>query len=349
MVHELGLQAPATHIAAEIYSLHNLMMIICLVIFVAVFGVMFYSIIKHRKSAGHKPHEFHENTIVEVIWTIIPFVIVIGMTIPAARTVLAQKDTRNADLTVKVTGYQWKWGYEYINDGVQFVSTLTTPRGQIDNYNTQGDAKTQTYLLDVDNPLVVPVGKKVRLLITANDVIHAWALPQFGVKQDAIPGFIRDTWFEAKEPGIYRGQCSELCGKDHGFMPIVVKVLPQADYDTWLADAKKKAAAAKDDPNKVWTKDEIVARGKTVYEQNCVACHQAGGTGVPGTFPALKGSKIATGPKADHIHIVLNGKNAMPKWASLSDTEIAAVISYERNSWGNDAGIVQPSEVKAGR
>jgi cytochrome c oxidase subunit 2 len=349
---QLNFQQPVTKIAEQIYSLHTLMLIICLVIFVAVFGVMFYSILKHRKSTGHKAATFHESTSVEIAWTIIPFLIVIGMALPATKTVVAMKDTSNADLTIKATGMQWKWGYDYLKgegEGISFYSALSTPRDQIvDPTKTKSD----NYLIEVDNPVVVPINKKVRIITTANDVIHSWTIPAFGVKQDAIPGFVRDTWFRAEKVGEYRGQCVELCGKDHAFMPIVVKVVSDADYKTWVEGKKKEMAAKADDPNKVWTVDESKQRGEKVYTANCVACHQATGKGVPGAFPALDGSAIVNGPKAEQINIVLNGKGGMPPWKSvLSDTDIAAVITYTRNNWSNKAqeNIVQPAEVLAAR
>jgi len=345
---EYNLQPPQTIIAREIYDLHTLIMWIILAIFVAVFGAMTYSIIKHRKSVGHKAEQFHENTTVEMIWTIIPFVILIGMAYPATKTVIAMKDTSNPDLTIKATGYQWKWGYDYLKEGISFYSSLSTPRDQIEGKAQKG----ANYLLEVDNPVVVPVGKKVRIITTANDVIHSWSVPAFGVKQDAIPGFVRDTWFKVDKPGTYRGQCSELCGKDHGFMPIVVEAVEPEKYAAWVKDQQAKMAkvAAADAPGKTWTLDELKVRGEKVYAANCVACHQATGMGVPGAFPALNGSKIATGPKADHIKTVLNGRpgTAMASWKHLSDTEIAAVITYERNAWDNKTGeAVMPADVKA--
>jgi cytochrome c oxidase subunit 2 len=307
---------------------------------------------KHRKSLGHKAASFHESTAVEIGWTIVPFVIIILMALPATRTVVAMKDTSNADLTIKATGMQWKWGYDYLKgegEGISFLSNLSTPREQTMD---PGIAKNDNYLIEVDKPVVVPVNKKVRIVTTANDVIHAWGIPAFGVKQDAIPGFVRDTWFRAEKVGVYRGQCYELCGKDHAFMPIVVNVVSDADYTKWVADRKKEMAALADDPNKTWTIDEMKARGEKIYAANCVACHQASGKGVPGAFPALDGSAVVNGPKANQINILLNGKNAMPAWKSvLSDTDIAAVITYTRNSWSNKAqeNIVQPAEVVAAR
>ena len=351
-VRQLNFQTPATPIATQIYSLHTLMLVICLVIFVAVFGVMFYSILKHRKSLGHKSATFHESTTVEIAWTIIPFLIVIGMALPATKTVVAMKDTSNADLTIKATGMQWKWGYDYLKgegEGISFLSNLSTPRDQI---NDSSKPKGNEYLLEVDNDVVVPVNKKVRIVTTANDVIHAWAIPAFGVKQDAIPGFVRDTWFKAEKVGIYRGQCSELCGKEHAFMPIVVNVLSAEDYTKWVDGKKKEMASKADDPNKVYTVDELKQRGEKVYAANCVACHQASGKGVPGAFPALDGDAVVNGPRPAQIDILLNGKNAMPAWKGvLSDTEIASVITYTRNNWSNHAAenIVQPTEILAAR
>lgn len=355
-IRQLNLQAPVTKIAEDIYSLHNLMLGICLTIFVIVFGVMFYSIIAHRKSVGHKAATFHESTSVEIAWTVVPFIIVILMALPATKTVVAMKDTSSPDLTIKVTGMQWKWGYDYLKgegEGISFLSTLATPRTQIGAPGVlPTEARTDNYLLEVDNPVVVPVNKKVRLITTANDVIHSWTIPAFGVKQDAIPGYVRDTWFKAEKTGVYRGQCVELCGKEHAFMPIVVNVVTEEEYKNWVAAKKKEMAAKADDPAKVWTLDELKQRGEKVYAANCVACHQATGKGIPGAFPALEGSAVVTGPKAAQIGILLNGKNAMPAWKStLSDTEIAAVITYTRNSWSNKAAenLVQPAEVLAAR
>ena len=350
--YQLNFQPPVTRIASEIYDLHMLMMYVILVIFCVVFGVMFYSIYAHRKSVGHKAEQFHENTTVEIIWTVIPFVILIGMAWPATKTLIAFKDTANPDITIKATGYQWKWGYDYLKgegEGVAFLSALSTPQEQIHNQKPKGE----NYLLEVDNPLVVPVGKKVRILTTANDVIHSFWVPAFGIKQDAIPGFVRDTWFKADKEGSYRGQCAELCGKDHGFMPIVVEVVSAEKYTQWVAEQKKKSAAAAEDPNKQWTAAELQTRGEKVYAASCAACHQASGKGMPPAFPALDGSKIATGDKKAHIDIVLKGKpgTAMSAFAKqLSDTDIAAVVTYERNAWGNKTGdAVQPAEVQAAR
>jgi len=345
-------QTPVTHVAAEIDRLHVEMMWIILGIFVVVFGVMFYSIYAHRKSVGHKAEHFHENTTVEIIWTVIPFFILIAMAWPATKAILEIRDTTSPDITIKATGYQWEWGYDYLKgegEGIGFISALSTPQDQI----LGKDAKGEHYLLEVDNPLVVPVRKKIRVLTTANDVIHSWWVPAFGVKQDAIVGFVRDTWFRADKIGTYRGQCAELCGKDHGFMPIVVDVVSAEDYSKWVGAQRQKLAAAADDPNKKWTLADLKARGEKVYGTTCVACHQANGQGIKGAFPALDGSAIVNGAKGRHIEIVLNGKpgTAMaPFGKQLSDTDIAAAITYERNSWGNKTGdVIQPSEVKAAR
>ena len=359
--YQLNMQPPVTGVGADIYDLHNLMMIICLVIFVAVFGVMFYSVLKHRKSLGHKPATFHESTFVEIAWTVVPFLIVIGMALPATKTVIALKDTSNADLTIKATGMQWKWGYDYLQgegEGISFLSNLATPRAQIGEPGMPAtEARSENYLLEVDNEMVVPVGKKIRMVFTANDVIHAWTIPAFAIKQDAIPGFVRDGWFKADKIGVYRGNCVELCGKDHAFMPIVVRVVSPEDYTAWVAGEKKKMAALADDPNKVWTIDELKTRGEQVYAANCVACHQANGKGVPNAFAPLDGSPVVNGAKAHQIDVLLHGQDtpayasAMPGWKQLSDTEIAAVITYTRNTWSNKAAenIVQPAEVLAAR
>ncbi|HEX5342670.1 MAG TPA: cytochrome c oxidase subunit II [Duganella sp.] len=361
VANELTLQPPATQIATEVYSLHNWMMGVCLVIFIGVFGVMFYSIFKHRKSLGHKPATFHESTAVEVAWTIVPFLIVIGMALPATRTVVGMKDTSNADITIKVTGMQWKWGYDYLKgegEGISFLSNLATPRAQVGAPGFEPTEKRgDNYLMEVDNEVVVPVHRKIRLITTANDVIHSWSIPAFAVKQDAIPGFVRDTWFKAEHTGTFRGYCSELCGKEHAFMPIVVRVVTDAEYKTWVDGKKKEMAALADDPNKTWTIDELKTKGEKVYNTNCAVCHQANGKGVPAAFAPLDGSEVVNGPKAEQINVLLHGKKSgkypaeMPAWKQLSDTDIAAVITYTRNSWSNKAAenIVQPAEVVAAR
>ena len=353
LANRYNLQEPQSIIAHEIYDLHTLIMWIIVGIFVVVFGAMTYSIVMHRKSVGHKAEQFHENTTVEIIWTVIPFVILIGMALPATKTIISMKDTSGADVTIKATGYQWKWGYDYLQDGISFYSTLSTPHEQIENKAPKGEH----YLIEVDNPVVVPVGKKVRIITTANDVIHSWWVPQLGIKQDAIPGFVRDTWFKADKEGTYRGQCAELCGKDHGFMPIVVVAVAPEKYAAWVADQKKKMAAAAPDPSKQWTLDELKTQGEKVYAGNCVACHQATGMGVPGTFPALSGSKVVNGPKEGQINVVLNGvvKDGKPTLMAafgkqLSDADLAAVITFTRNNWSNKTGdMVTPADVKAAR
>jgi len=359
-VNQLNLTAPVTRIAEDQHWIHWFVLWICVAIFVAVFGVMFYSVWKHRKSKGHAPADFHESTTVEIAWTVVPFLIIVGMAIPATRMVVEQKDTSNADITVKATGYQWKWGYDYLKgdgEGISFLSTLSTPREQIEDRNYP-DAKARreqnpTYLMEVDNPLVVPVNKKVRIVVTANDVIHAWYMPAFGVKQDAIPGFVRDTWFRAEQVGVFRGQCAELCGKDHAFMPIVVDVRTEADYLKWVDEQKKAMLAKADDPTKEWQLADLSARGEKVFAANCAACHQANGKGVPGTFPALDGSKVVLGKPEGQVDVVLHGRpgTAMAPFKQLSDVELAAVITYTRNAWGNKAeqNVVQPSVVTAAR
>jgi len=351
-VNQLNLGPPVTRIASDIQWLHNVMLVVCLVIFVAVFGVMFYSILKHRKSLGHKSANFHESVAVEIAWTVVPLLIVIGMGAMATRTVVAMKDTSNADLTIKATGYQWKWGYDYLRgegEGIGFLSTLDPAQRALSN---AGTPKGDDYLLRVDNPLVVPVDKKVRIITTANDVIHAWMVPAFGVKQDAIPGFVRDTWFRADKTGDFFGQCAELCGKEHAFMPIHVKVLSHADYSAWVAVKQKEMAALADDPSKVWTLADLEARGAKVYAANCAACHQASGKGA-GPIKALDGSAIVLdADKIKQITVLLQGaaNGAMPAWRQLSDTELAAVMTFTKNNWGNKTGqLVQPSEVAAAR
>ena len=355
-VNQLNLHPAVTKIAQEQQWLHWFMMAICLVIFVAVFAVMFYSIVKHRKSVGHKAANFHESTAVEIAWTIVPFIIVIAMALPATKVLVAQKDTSSADLTIKATGIQWKWGYDYIKgegEGIAFVSTLDNAQREMSNNGgpKAGEAPDD-YLLKVDNPLVVPVNKKIRVITTASDVIHAFAVPAFGVKQDAIPGFVRDTWFRAEKVGSYYGQCQELCGKEHAYMPIHVKVVSAQDYSAWVAAKSKEAAAKADDPAKVWTLADLKARGEKVYAANCAACHQVNGKGA-GPIKPLDGSAIVL--SADHskqIMTLLNGAagGAMPSWKALSDTDLAAVISYTKNNWSNQTGqIVQPAQLQAAR
>jgi cytochrome c oxidase subunit 2 len=352
-VNQIDLHPPVTRIAVEQQWLHNFMLIICTVIFIGVFGVMFYSIIKHRKSKGAKPAHFHESVAVEIAWTVVPFIIVIFMALPATKVVVAMKDTTNADLTIKATGYQWKWGYDYMKgegEGIAFLSALdATHRAMSDSGKPEA---LDNYLLKVDNPLVVPVDKKIRIITTANDVIHAWMVPAFGVKQDAIPGFVRDTWFRAEKTGDYYGQCAELCGKEHAYMPIHVKVLSQADYTAWVDGKKKAMAALADDPTKEWQLAELIARGEKVYNANCTACHQASGMGAGPIKPLVGSAIVLDADKGKQIATLLNGaaNGAMPAWKQLSDTELAAVITYTKNSWTNKTGqIVQPKEVVAAR
>lgn len=371
MATQFDMTPGVTEISNKVFELHRFMLYICIVIAVGVFGVMFYSIYAHRKSKGVKPADFHESTLVEVIWTVVPFVILIVMAIPATRVLIAMNDSGDADLTVRVTGSQWKWHYEYLSYGdekdvgLAYLSVLSTPR---DAYEHQGKGllnmsknkpdfkKNPHYLEEVDKPLVIPTGKKVRFLVTSDDVIHAWWVPDFAVKKDAIPGFINEVWANVPvgKEGLYRGRCAELCGKDHAFMPIVVEAKSQADFALWLKEAKVKAEEeAKAAANSVDYKFADVAEanklGEEVYNGKCVACHQAGGVGMPPMFPALKGSKMATQKEhiKDHIHIVVEGKGAMPAWKGiLSPKEMAAVITYERNAWGNNSGdLVQPSDV----
>jgi cytochrome c oxidase subunit 2 len=351
-VNGINLQPSATRIAAEVEWLHSFLLVICVVIFIAVFGVMFYSIIKHRKSVGHKSANFHESVAVEIAWTVVPFIIVTVMGLAATKTVVAMKDTSGADLTVKVTGYQWKWGYDYLNGegaGIAFLSTLDQAQR---NASDAGTPSGDDYLLKVDHPLVVPVGQKVRIITTAADVIHSWGVPAFAVKQDAVPGFVRDAWFRAERTGDFYGQCVELCGKEHAYMPIQVKVLSKADYSQWAAGELKKLAALADDPAKVWDLPELVARGEKVYNTNCSICHRPDGKGA-GPIKPLDGSAIVLdADKAKQIEVVLAGRlnGAMPSWKALSDTDLAAVITFTKNNWSNKTGqIVQPADLIAAR
>ncbi len=347
-----NLQPPVTDVASQIYDLHTLMLIICLVIFIGVFGVMFWSVFRHRKSRGAKAANFHENTTVEIAWTVVPVLILLGMAWPATRTVIEMKDTSDPDITIKATGYQWKWGYDYLQgegEGIRFVSNMSTPREQIEGAAPKGEA----YLLEVDNPMVVPVGKKVRILTTAADVIHSWWIPAFGVKQDAIPGFIRDTWFRADQEGIYRGNCAELCGRDHGFMPIEVHVVSAEAYTAWVAGQQAASAASAEDDAREFTLAELVERGARVYATHCAACHQADGKGLPPAFPPLDGAALVQGEPAGQIEVVMKGRpgTAMAAFAGLlSDAELAAAITYTRNTWSNSSGdAVQPADIAAAR
>ncbi|KPV98064.1 Cytochrome c oxidase subunit 2 precursor [Pseudoalteromonas sp. P1-9] len=347
---QYNLPVGVTDISRDVYELHMTIFYICCVIGLVVFAIMFWAIIHHRKSKGAVPAQFHESTKIEILWTAIPFVILIGMAVPATKTLIAMEDTTKADLTIKVTGSQWKWHYEYLDHDVSFYSVLSTPREQITNL----DQKTETYLLDVDKPLIIPKGKKVRFLMTSDDVIHSWWVPEFAVKKDANPGFINEAWTKVNETGIYRGQCAELCGKDHGFMPVVVEVKEPAEFDQWLANAQlekaQAAAAEKASLDLTLSQDELMTLGEQVYMANCAACHQPTGMGLPGVFPALKDSPIALGDVKAHIDIVVHGKpaTAMQGYSKmLSLKELAAVVTYERNAWGNNTGdSVQPSDIQ---
>jgi cytochrome c oxidase subunit II len=349
----LNMTKGVTKISEEVYDLHMLVLIICTVVGIGVFGVIIYSLINHRKSKGAVAAQFHESTTVEVIWTTIPLVILILIAIPATGTLLKIEDSSDADVTIKVTGWQWKWQYDYLDENVSFFSSLS----EASNKARQRDSginvyDVKHYLLSVNEPIVVPVNKKVRILTTSNDVIHAWWVPALGLKRDAIPGYINESWFKAEKTGTYRGQCAELCGKDHGFMPIVVEVVDQDKYKQWVVAKQEQAIAEAAASGKAMSKSELMARGEKVYKGNCMACHQDKGQGLPPMFPALAGSKIATGPVKAHMDIVIHGKpgTAMQAFAQqLNDADLAAVITYERNSWGNSAGMVQPSDVKAAR
>lgn len=349
--YQLNMTKGVTDISAEVYDLHMLMFIICVVIAVLVFGAMFWAMWFHRKSKGAKPANFHESIKVEIAWTVIPFIILIFMAIPAAKTLIAMEDASEPDLTIIVTGSQWKWHYRYMDDGLEYYSRLATQQEQIHGKFEKGE----NYLLEVDRPLVIPINKKVRFLITSDDVIHSWWVPDFAVKQDANPGFINDAWAIANEPGIYRGQCAELCGKDHGFMPVVVIAKEEADYEQWITEQKAIVAKAKAEEQRLlamnMTMEEAMATGEKVYLANCSACHMPNGQGLPGVFPTLKGSVIATKDQPTHIDRVLNGVagTAMQAYAKqLTMTDIAAVITYERNAWGNNTGdLVQAKDINA--
>jgi cytochrome c oxidase subunit II len=345
----LNLRQGVTAISNKVYDLHMLIFLICVVACVAVFAVLIYSIFTHRKSKGAVPADFHESTTVEIIWTTIPFLVLVAMAVPATTTLLALEDTRDADMSIQITGYQWKWKYDYLDEDISFFSALATPRDQIEGT----DEKGEHYLLEVDNPIVVPINKKIRFLITSNDVIHSWWVPDLGWKQDAVPGFINDAWTELSEPGLYRGQCAELCGKDHGFMPIVLIAKTEDDYAAWVAEQKGAAEAAAGDAGRTLDMDELMAKGEAAYNTNCAACHQATGAGIPGVFPALAGSKIATGDVAGHLDIVLHGKagTAMQAFGEqLGAMDLAAIITYERNAFGNKTGdMVQPADVAAAK
>lgn len=348
---QYNMRKGVTDISNNVYQLHMTIFLICCVIGVIVFAIMFWALIHHRKSKGAVPAQFHESTKVEILWTAIPFVILIGMAIPATKTLIAMEDASKADLTIKVTGSQWKWHYEYMGEDVEFYSMLATTQDEITNLSE----KNSNYLLEVDKPLVLPINQKVRFLMTSDDVIHSWWVPDFAVKKDANPGFINETWTNINEVGTYRGQCAELCGKDHGFMPVVVEAKTEEDFKAWLAEAKqaKQKAAAEDAAllDQVVPKEELMALGEQVYMANCAACHQPTGEGLSGVFPALKGSPMVIGDIKGHIDILLKGSpgTAMQSFAKqLSIKQIAAVITYKRNAWGNDTGdVIQPSEIQA--
>jgi len=348
---ELNMRRGITEISGEIYDLHMLILWICVVIGVVVFGAMFWSLIHHRKSAGFQPAKFHESTQLEIAWTLVPTLILVGMAIPATDVLIKMYDTGGEDLAVEVRGYQWKWQYKYLDEDLNstfyFFSSLSTPREEIEGKSAKGEY----YLLEVDNPLRIPANRKVRFLLTSEDVIHAWWVPDFGIKKDAIPGILNDIWTIAPEPGIYRGQCTELCGKDHGFMPIVVQVMPEAEYDAWYAEQLAAETARREALSKTFTHDELMAEGEKVYGTFCASCHMPNGEGVPPVFPALAGSAIANGPREAHLDIIVNGKagTAMQAFGKQLDAaQIAAVTHYERHSWGNKTDdITQPRDVIA--
>jgi len=341
----LNMPKGVTEVSQAAYDIHMIMVWICTVIGVVVFGFMFYVMFAHRKSKGVTPANFHENLTVEILWTIVPALILIVMAVPATTALLKIYDTENPDIDIKITGYQWKWQYEYIGEGVKFMSELRTPQDEIYGRAPKGEH----YLREVTQPLVIPTNKKVRFLITGNDVIHSWWVPDFAVKRDAIPGLFTAAWAKTDQPGIYVGECTELCGKGHAFMPIVVEVKEEAEYDTWLAAQKEEALVYQSTIGKEWSDAELMAKGESVYSISCAGCHQAKGQGIPGVFPALVDSPLVTGPVEDHIGILINGVagSAMQSFADqLSEVDIAAVIHYKRNSWGNKMGAtVQPIDI----
>jgi len=348
---QLNLTKGVTEVSNRVYDLHMTIFYICCAIGVVVFGLMFISMIRHRKSKNPKPANFHENVKVEIAWTIIPLLILVGMAIPATTTLIAMEDTSDADVTIQVTGSQWKWHYKYFENDVEFFSRLATQQEQIDNKFD----KSENYLLEVDRPLVIPTGQKVRFLVTSDDVIHSWWVPDFAVKKDANPGFINETWTKVDEPGIYRGQCAELCGQDHGFMPVVVIAKEPAEYEKWITELEAEQEAAREREQELlameMSEDELMDLGEKVYNSTCASCHQPTGQGVDGVFPALAGSGVSVDPdaKAKHIDIVVNGVTGTAMQAfvqQLSMRELAAVITYERNAWGNDTGdLIQAADI----
>jgi cytochrome c oxidase subunit II len=347
----LNMTRGVTDISASIYDLHMLILWICVIIGIGVFGVIFWSLIYHRKSRGFKPANFHESTRLEIAWTLIPTLILVGMAWPATKVLIEMYDAGGEDMTVEVRGYQWRWQYKYLDDDFNssfgFFSTMSTSRDEIENRSAKGEF----YLLEVDNPLRIPINRKVRFLLTSEDVIHAWWVPDFGLKRDAVPGMLNELWTVVNEPGIYRGQCAELCGKDHGFMPIVVQAMPEAEYDAWYAEQLQVEERRQEALSKTFTPEELMAQGQQVYNTFCASCHQPNGQGIPPVFPGLIGTPIVTGPKEDHIEIILNGVPGTSMQAfgrQLDAAQIAAVTHYERHAWGNNAGdVTQPADVVA--
>lgn len=351
---ELNLTEGVTEISRDVYDMHMFVLWICVWIGVVVFGAMIYSMIKHRKSKGVKPATFSHSTMAEIVWTVIPFAILVTMAVPAAKTLIEMEDTSDSDITVKITGHQWKWEYEYLDSGVKFISSLHPDSREAAVLDSGIDPNSvDNYLLEVDNPLVLPVGKKIRFVLTASDVIHAWWVPEFAIKKDAIPGFINEMWTKIDEEGVYRGQCAELCGRDHGFMPIVVHATSESEYNDWISAQMAAAEAEAQSADREWAMDELMTRGEKVYGTYCVACHQPNGQGLQGVFPSLVGTEMSLNDLDGHIDVVLNGKagTAMQAFsAQLNDADLAAVITYERNAWGNDTGdVIQPSTIKAVR
>lgn len=343
---QLNMFRGVTPLSRDIYDLHMVCMAVCAIIGIVVFGVMIYSLIHHRKSKGYKPATFHDNPRLEVVWSIIPFLILVGLAVPATRVLIRMDNTEHSEVTIKVVGYQWRWQYHYLDQGISYFSNLSTPFEQIQNQQAKGE----WYLLEVDKPLIVPVNKKIRFLVTSNDVIHSWWVPELGIKRDAIPGFMYEAWAKINKPGVYRGQCAELCGVNHGFMPIVVQAVSEAEFDHWVAEQKTHTTPEL----KTMSRTALMTLGKEKYEMICVACHKADGRGLPPLYPALRGSSVAVGhPILRHIELILNGipGSAMqPYKDQLSDEEIAAIATYERNAWGNNTNdLIQPADVAHAR